>query len=237
MFTRLPESNAQRQRRTGGLAVSAVVHLVLIALAVRATAWATPRPKPIRLEPVIYTAPPPDIDRPTPAPGPRSPTSAQGAVPAPPALPGPDIDLTIVPPSIPEPGSMSSLIRGDEFLRSPVSAGEGSSSVAPNVGGGPMEEPYVDEPIVALPGTGAPRYPSMLQSAGVEGDVRARFVVDTLGRVEMGSVEILESTHEQFAAAVRDALARARFKAAVAGGHKVRQLAERAFSFRITNKE
>ena len=96
-----------------------------------------------------------------------------------------------------------------------------------------MPENLVDVPILALPGT-APRYPSMLQSAGVEGDVRAQFVVDTLGRVEPGSVRVLETTHDLFASAVRDALSRARFKTAQAGGHKVRQLAEQVFTFRIS---
>lgn len=235
MFTRLPESNAQRQRRTGGLAVSAAVHLVLIALAVRATAWSAP-PKTV-VEPVqmVYRAPEPvpTPSAPAPAlPGPResSPIAAPVAV--------PQMDLTIVPPTIPELGAMSNLIRGDEFVRPTAGLGEGPSSASPNVSaGGPVEERYVDKPIVLLPGTGAPRYPTTLQSAGVEGDVHARFVVDTLGRVEKGSIEIVESTHDLFAAAVRDALARARFKAAEAGGHRVRQLAEQTFTFRITDKD
>ena len=87
---------------------------------------------------------------------------------------------------------------------------------------------------MAIPGTGNPRYPATLQSAGLEGDVRAQFVVDTLGRVERGSVRVLDTTHELFASAVRDALTRARFKPAEAGGHRVRQLAEQTFTFRIT---
>ena len=73
----------------------------------------------------------------------------------------------------------------------------------------------------------------MLQSAGVEGDVRAQFVVDTLGRVEQGSFKALDTTHDLFAAAVREALGRARFKPAEAGGHRVRQLVEQTFTFRI----
>jgi len=95
----------------------------------------------------------------------------------------------------------------------------------------------VEKVVVALPGT-APRYPDMLRQAGVEGDVRAQFVVDTLGRVEPGSLRLLEATHDQFAAAVRTALsARARFKPAEAGGHKVRQLVEQTFTFRLDGKD
>jgi protein TonB len=91
----------------------------------------------------------------------------------------------------------------------------------------------VEKAVVAIPGTATPRYPSMLQAAGIEGDVRTQFVVDTLGHVERGSVQILEASHDQFSAAVRDALTRARFTPAEAGGHKVRQLVEQTFTFRI----
>ena len=114
--------------------------------------------------------------------------------------------------------------------------GDSPSSAAPNVSDGqPLTEPYVDRAVVALPGS-SPRHPSLLQSAGVEGDVRAQFIVDTLGRVEQGSVRILESTHESFAQAVRDALLRARFVPAEVGGRKVRQLVEQPFSFKLTTR-
>ena len=98
---------------------------------------------------------------------------------------------------------------------------------------GPLPEYLVEKAILVIPGTATPRYPTMLQSAGVEGDVRAQFVVDTLGRVERGSVRVLDTTHDLFASAVRDALTRARFTPAEAGGRKVRQLAEQVFTFRI----
>jgi protein TonB len=74
----------------------------------------------------------------------------------------------------------------------------------------------------------------MLQSAGLEGDVRAQFVVDTLGRVEQGSFRVLQTSHDLFAAAVREALSRARFKPAEVGGRRVRQLVEQSFTFRIS---
>ena len=44
---------------------------------------------------------------------------------------------------------------------------------------------------------------------------------------------VIDSTHDLFSRAVRDALARARFTPAEAGGRKVRQLVEQAFTFRI----
>jgi hypothetical protein len=63
--------------------------------------------------------------------------------------------------------------------------------------------------------------------------VSARFVVDTLGRVEPASIEITETTHTLFADAVRVALLRQRFLPAAAGGHLVRQLVVQPFEFRI----
>jgi periplasmic protein TonB len=168
-----------------------------------------------------------------------APTTSTPTVPAFPTieLPAPVI-TSDVPVTLPDAGAM---IRVDEAFGGP-SRFSGRDSVvvggAPNAAPGePLSAPYVDKVVVALPGTATPRYPSMLQSAGVEGDVHARFVVDTLGRVESGSVRVLDATHDQFEAAVRTALTRARFKPAEAGGHKVRQLVEQTFTFRINEKD
>jgi periplasmic protein TonB len=234
MFNRLPESNATRQRRLGGAIVSTVVHLVFIALAVRATglkAETAPKPKP--LESLHFVRPDPRPAAPV-ARTDGSPTSpAPRTVPLPPSPTLPIID--VIEPGIPEPGTP---IDPTAWGTPPAPTGRSSAEPgtgSPNVSdGSPMPESLVDKPILAIPGTTTPRYPSMLQSAGIEGDVRAQFVVDTLGRVERGSVRILESSNDQFVAAVRDALTRARFKAAEAGGRKVRQLAEQVFTFRIT---
>lgn len=237
VFSRLPESKPQRQRRLGGAVVSTVVHLVFIALAVRATgleAETAPETTPV---PPIFIAPP----EPTPSPEPvvrRSNDTPASESPAPTVPPTPALpDFAEIVPNIPPPGQAIDLEAWDRRARvaaeSPIAAaGTGGS---PNgAGGSPMPEYLVEKPILAIPGTSTPRYPSMLQSAGVEGDVRAQFVVDTLGRVEPGSVKILEKSHDLFGTAVRDALMRARFAPAEAGGRKVRQLAEQIFTFRIT---
>jgi protein TonB len=116
----------------------------------------------------------------------------------------------------------------------PTTRISGQPAGSPNVAErSAYSERQVEKAVLALPGT-TPRYPSMLQSAGLEGDVRAQFVVDTLGRVEPGSFRALESTHALFTDAVRDALGRTRFTPAEAGGHKVRQLVEQVFTFRIS---
>lgn len=232
MFNRLPESKPARQRRLGGAIVSTVVHLVFIALAVRATGLkAAPAPKPVVTP--IYLSPTPKPSEPT-VTQPRTSGTPSPSLPLPPR---PVLPLVLdIPDGIPVPGTEAIDPSKWENFGPPVrSFGDGPPSETPNVSGdSPYRENMVEKAVFAIPGTSTPRYPSMLQSAGVEGDVRAQFVVDTLGRVERGSIRILDTTHDLFGSAVRDALNRARFTPAEAGGRKVRQLAEQVFTFRIT---
>lgn len=234
MFNRLLESNKKRQRRLGGAVASTILHTTLIAVAVRATQLtAAPTPKIVALPKVIYRIDP-RPPQPTVAPPGAHTNSASERSIVPPPMPSPAVRMVFDLPGIPDPGTATSSSR--DFDPTPV-ARPADGPGGPNDklrGDEPVEERYVDKPILAIPGTGNPRYPAMLQSAGLEGDVRAQFVVDTLGRVERGSVRVLDTTHELFAAAVREALTRAKFKPAEAGGHLVRQLAEQTFTFRIT---
>ena len=234
MFSQLPESNAKRQRRLSGVAVSTVLHFVFIALVVRATAVrATPTPKTEPIPP-IFVAPTPDkAPKPTTSRPPSSSPAPPTTVPSLPSTPMPTIDLDVT--GIPVPGIAVDISRRGDFDPTATVVSTGGSGGVPNVADGPpLPEYLVEKAIFAIPGTATPRYPTMLQSAGVEGDVRAQFVVDTLGRVERGSVRVLDTTHDLFASSVRDALTRARFTPAEAGGRKVRQLAEQVFTFRIT---
>jgi protein TonB len=63
--------------------------------------------------------------------------------------------------------------------------------------------------------------------------VLIRFVVDTLGRIDVSTIQVLSSTHDQFTRAVRDVLPAFRFKPAEVGGHRVRSLAEMPFEFTV----
>ena len=60
-------------------------------------------------------------------------------------------------------------------------------------------------------GDPTPRYPSILQSAGVEGRVLAQFAVDTLGHADMNTCKVLQASRELFAQAVRRVLLSSRF--------------------------
>lgn len=62
-------------------------------------------------------------------------------------------------------------------------------------------------PVTLVP----PRYPDMLQSAGVEGHVRFEVPVDAAGRPAMAAWWVVESTNDLFTAAAKSALPRWRW--------------------------
>lgn len=91
----------------------------------------------------------------------------------------------------------------------------------------------VDREVVPLPTNPTPRYPATLRSAGIEGRVLARFVVDTTGRVVMSTLDIVAADHPAFAEAVIDALRRSRFTPAESRGQRVAQLVSQPFVFEV----
>ena len=91
----------------------------------------------------------------------------------------------------------------------------------------------VDSAAVRDPTSAAPEYPPLLMTKGIEGSATMRFVVDSTGVIDMGTVLVLESSHPEFVKAVREAMPRMRFRAARVGPTAVRQLAEQLFRFEI----
>jgi len=98
----------------------------------------------------------------------------------------------------------------------------------------PYFEFQVEKPAGPRPGNMAPRYPDMLRSAHVEGEVLAQFVVDTLGRPDMDTFKVLKSTHELFTEAVKGSLPNMAFSPALVGGRPVKQLIQMPFQFNLT---
>ena len=96
-----------------------------------------------------------------------------------------------------------------------------------------LTERTVDQPVEILPNQRPPRYPILLERAGVGGDVVAQFVVDTLGRVERNSVAIQHASHAEFGRAVQERVAGLRFVPARARGRVVRQLVQQRFTFEV----
>ena len=235
MFDNLIETKKKKQRSTGGTVISVVLHTVLIAAAVYATAHATEaviaKPKAEKLDFVEVkkeepkqepekAPPPPEV---TVAPPP--PKGFQ-VLAAPVNIPDviPDIDLS------------KHVTDEADFSGKGVAGGSGrgiEGGTGPTNNEGAYFEFQVEKTVLGAPGNPQPTYPSMLQSAGVEGRVLAQFVVDTSGKADMSTFKVLETSHDLFSQAVRQALPRMRFFPAEIGGKKVRQVVQQPFTFAI----
>jgi protein TonB len=92
----------------------------------------------------------------------------------------------------------------------------------------------VEEVAVRVEGSAAPIYPPELIEQGIEGSVLTSFVIDTTGRADTATIEILPGAHALFVQSVRAAIPGMRFSPAMVQGRKVRQMVEQRFQFRIT---
>lgn len=90
-----------------------------------------------------------------------------------------------------------------------------------------------DRSVMAVPGSVAPRYPQILQTAGVEGGVLVAFVVDRTGDVDAGSIKVLRSTHKLFTEAVAAALPKMHFLPAILHDAAVRQAVRMPILFSV----
>jgi protein TonB len=238
MFNNLIESQAKKQKRAGGTLVSIVLHTAVAVGAVYLTANAAitnekPKEEKVEFVETPKDEPPPPKEEAPPPPPPDvvvAPPPPQGfqVLTAPVEIPDviPDIDLS------------KKVTDEADFSGKGVAGG-----IAKGVKGGTApvvntDQPYfefqVEKPVVGAPNSAQPRYPEILKSASVEGEVMAQFVVDTSGRAEPGSFKVLKSSHELFTSAVREALPRMRFLPAEVGGRKVKQLVQQPFQFALS---
>jgi TonB family protein len=93
----------------------------------------------------------------------------------------------------------------------------------------------VDQMVERFESSAAPVYPPELMRRGVEGQVDATYVVDTTGRVDTSTFQVLASADSLFTESVRIALADTRFRPARRSGKAVRQLVAQRFRFKIAN--
>lgn len=232
MFTTLLESRAARQRRTGSTLTSAVVHGAAIAAIIAMTlpGRGEARVAPASERPIEYVH---TVHPPTP---PVHREVAQQSVHQAPSTVIPLIIPPIETPTSLPPIELSGPPLDEEIVRI---GGPGVSS--PGLGrpllgadpGGVMQEALVDRVPRVLSGAPDPRYPSSLRSSGITGHVVVRFVVDTLGRAELGGVTTVEATHALFGDAVREALGRFRFTPGEVAGRKVRTMVQVPFTFKL----
>ncbi len=228
----LPESRRMRDRSIRGTAVSIVVHAGLIAAAVAATAAADPAPPRDPEVGVIHYFPPPTNPDPNPAPRHPGPVTTSPSDPLP-RLPVPDgLEDGIPVPNTSEIETAPIVFGGGDTTPSGATASEGGGG-----GGEPglYFEYNVDQAARALAGNPVPEYPRALRNANVEGTVLVQFVIDTTGRADLRSFRAIASPHTLFADAVRDAVARMRFRPARVGEHPVRVLVQQSFAFRLAH--
>ena len=235
MFNNLIESKPQKQKSVGSTIISLIIHAAVIAGSVVATkqvsdAVAEEVVQKVDFVEIKKDEPPPPEDQPPPPPD---------VVAAPPVAKGFQV-LTApinIPDVIPEIDLSKKLTNEADFSGKGVAGGIAAGVVGGQVQQVQQDQPYfdfqVEKPVAPVPGTGAPRYPDILRSASVEGEVLAQFVVDTTGRVEVATFKVIRKSHDLFEAAVRSALPNMRFLPAEVGGRKVKQLVQQPFVFAL----
>ena len=237
MFNNLIESQAAAPKRSGGTVVSFIVHVILIAAAVKGTLSANQRFDKVKESKVEFVTvkkdePPPPKEEVKPPP--------QNVVAAPPPPKGFQIITAPIkiPDVIPDIDLTKTATREEDF------SGKGAvGGTARGVTGGvaaplnsdqPLFDFQVEKPAASNPSNQPPTYPNQLRAANIEGQVTAKFVVDTNGRADMRTFEIVKSDHELFTNAVRNVLPNYRFFAAELGGRKVKQLVQMPFVFSLS---
>ena len=78
-------------------------------------------------------------------------------------------------------------------------------------------------------------YPPLLRDSGVTGETVLQFVIDEDGRVEPGSVEVVSTTNDEFAAAARRVVSTMRFSPGRVGDRKVRVITTMPVRWEIAN--
>jgi protein TonB len=239
MFKNLIETNAKPQRSLGGTVMSFILHGGLIALAVVATASAGQQEEKPKDEKVEFVETPKD-EPPPPEPEPeRAPPPPPDVVAAPPPPKG--FQVLQAPVEIPDVIPKIDLNRKaiDEADFSGKGVAGGTSKGVEGAPPSPVVdnnqtyfEFQVEKAVVPLNQV-SPQYPGMLQSQGVSGTVIAQFVVGIDGKVDMSTFKVIESSHDLFTAAVKNALPRMRFQPAEVGGNKVKQLVQQPFVFNL----
>ena len=225
MLETLLESRSKRQRSAGGAIMSVTAHTALIAAALYATAQA--HVQPIRsletVRPVYFPRPQSPVPT-APTPMRQMPLNRRLIFVEPRFdMNLPPVDITGI---VSKPGDFGPTAIGST---TPNSGGESGAS-PPNA---PFHADQVEKQVAVVPGAAPPRYPEILRSSGVEGQVTAVFVVDEQGRAEEGSIRFVRSDNQLFEDAVRVALRRMRFIPAETGGRKVRQLVQMPFEFTL----
>jgi protein TonB len=230
VFENLLESKAKRQRSVGQTVASVAVHGAIIFAAVKATQGVAESIKDRPVDTTMVFLKPPEAPPPPPPP-------EQVVV----ANPPPKGFQTVVAPTdipkdIPPIDLKQKAFDPKDFTGKGVEGGVGTGVLG---GTGPVDvkaevftEAELDDPVspISIP---TPRYPPVLQSAGIAGSVDVQYIVDTTGHAEPSSFKVLKSTHQAFEEPAREAIMKGVFKPAKFRGKLVRQLVQQRISFKL----
>jgi protein TonB len=232
MFNQLLESKAKKQKMAGGTMFSIVLHTVLIAGAVYATARAGTKDEKAKAEKIQFV----EMKKEPPKEVPKEPPPPKEVVVKPPPPKGfqvlrAPVKIDI---KIPEIDLSKAVTNEADFSGKGVKGGTGSGVVG---GIANTNQTYfefqVEKPAEMLQDSPKPKYPSVLESSGIAGEVQAQFVVSLSGKADMDSFKVLKSTNELFTQAVKNVLPRMKFSPAMIGGKPVNQLVQQSFQFAV----
>jgi periplasmic protein TonB len=231
MFNQLLESKAKKEKMGGTTVFSIGLHTVLIAGAVYATAAAGVKDEKAKAEKIQFVEmkkepvvkkeePPPPKEVVVKPPPPKGFQVLRAPV---------RIDI-----KIPEIDLSKAITNESDFSGKGVKGGTGTGVVG---GIATTNQTYfefqVEKPAEMLQDSPKPKYPSVLESSGIAGEVQAQFVVNSSGKADMSDFKVLKSTNELFTQAVKNVLPRMRFSPAMIGGKPVNQLVQQSFQFAV----
>jgi protein TonB len=231
VFENLIESKPKAKKSLAQSLISLLVHAAVIFAAVKVTTGAAESIREIVADTtMVFLKPPPPP-------------------PPPPDQPPPDVIVSQNPPpkgfqTVVAPTDIPKDIPPVDLNEKPFDprdfTGKGvEGGIAAGIVGAPAPvtgevflEAQLDDPVqpISIP---TPRYPPVLQSAGIAGRVELQYVVDTTGHAEPASFKVLKTTHPAFVEPAKEAITKGVFKPAKFKGQPVRQLVQQAISFKV----
>ena len=227
MLDRLSASGTRGRMEPGRVMLAAAAHVLVIFGAIRATTHheASAGTRVVQVVDMVLSQPDPEPET-----APATSATTETEVVTAPVLdqllaPPPEVPLGI-PVIVKTPPIDASVLRRAVGPVSPSREGA-PISASRIVSAGEADDPAS---VVFQP---APRYPPVLQAAGLEGRVLLEFVIDTTGHAEPASLRIIERTREGFDAAALETIEHSLFRAARIRGRLVRQRTLQWVTFRI----
>lgn len=229
MFDNLIESKPKKNKSGRQMVLSVVFHTFIVAGGVWATRGAAETVKRILADTtMVFLEPPKDTPPPPDQPPPEAVVSAN---------PPPQGFQTVMPPDIiPQeipPVDLNQRFDAKDFTGKGV---EGGIAAGIAGGTGPVDNAQVfmegqvdDIPTVMTPGP--MRYPEVLKAAGISGSVVVQFIVDTLGRVDPGSIKVISTPHPAFVNAAKELVTKTVFRPGKMRGQSVAVLVQMPIRF------